>query len=906
MIKTISHYEIRECLGQGAMGTVYRAVDVRLGRPVAVKLLRAEGAASEESKKRFVHEARAASALNHPHIVTIYDIGRDEGVDFIAMEYVPGISLANLVERGRLKTVEAVRYAAQIADALAAAHAAGIVHRDLKPANIIVSEKGTLKVLDFGLAKLTESALASSDAGATTDTLAGPARLQTAEGTILGTAAYMAPEQAEGRPADARSDVFSFGAVLYEMVTGRRAFSGDSKMSTLLAVLSREPERPSAVVPDVPRDLEKLIARCLRKGPDRRWQSMADVKVALEELLEDSQLSGPSLPIKRAASIRLWPALTAVGAAGLVLFAAWWRMERTPPVETRQPSLVRLTSDLAWTDNPAISLDGKLLAYASDRSGDRNADIWVQQIPDGTPHRLTRRGENIEPSFSADGSRIAFESSERGGGVFIMPTLGGEPRLLVAGAFSPRYSPDGAWIAYGVNEPAGVAVYVAPASGGPARRIAPGFHAARAHVWSPDGRHLLFWGQRERDAAPENNVDWYVAPVDGGAPVATHARGAIAREGFEAFHGLPVADAWVRAGDRIIFHAHAGDSQNVWQISISPATWQVRERAQRVTFGTTDEAAASVTADGRMVFISRTRGADIWSLPIDVERGRALGPARRLTEDTADDYDLGLSRNGGRLVFRSRRGGRFDLVLKDLRTNAEDVLTQSAVEGYPIISSDGSRIAYSVQQNGTMPVFVVAASGGAPQQVCEQCGPLEDWSPDGIAILYVTLRDPSGVGLLRIGSAPDDDWLRHPTYGIYNPRLSSDGAWISFNARAHRMASAHVFVAPVRQSVVASAKEWITVVEDGEAPSWSPQGHLLYFWSNRDGAPCLWAQRLDAATRRPVEAPLAIQHFHSRGLSTRNLHAGAPDIAVGRDQIVFNLGDQTGNVWMTELPAIRD
>ncbi len=274
MSGTLSHYEILERLGEGGMGTVYRAVDTRLGRAVAVKLLRPELAGCGENQKRFIQEARAASALNHPHIITIYDIGQDQGADFIAMEYVAGSSLAYRLARGRLSIGEAVNYAVQIADALAAAHAAGIVHRDLKPANIIVSSSGTIKVLDFGLAKLTERSPADANDGVTTDTPTAPLQQQTEEGTILGTASYMSPEQAEGKRADARSDVLSFGAILYEMVTGDRAFRGDTKMSTLLAVISKEPESPSRLTRGLSRDLEKLIERCLRKnrsGAGNQW-----------------------------------------------------------------------------------------------------------------------------------------------------------------------------------------------------------------------------------------------------------------------------------------------------------------------------------------------------------------------------------------------------------------------------------------------------------------------------------------------------------------------------------------------------------------------------------------------------------------------------------------------------------
>src|SRR5687767_9021255 len=567
--KTIAHYELLSPIGEGGMGVVYRAVDTRLGRPVAVKLLRNDGAIDGERRKRFVQEARAAPALNHPHIVTIYDIGRDAGVDFIAMEYIVGASLASLMRRQKLAIDEALKYAVQVADGLSAAHAAGILHRDLKPGNIMVSDKGVAKVLDFGLAKLTESAaeLTPTDPGGITDNLPRDDALETAEGTILGTAAYMSPEQAQGRPADRRSDVFSFGVVLYELITGRRPFDGDSRMSTLAAILTSEVEAPTHVVPELSRDLERLIVRCLRKDPERRWQSMADLKVALEDLREESHTG--QLPVAPAAAPVRWRRDAIIAGASVVAIAVAigiWQSQQTPPVLPR-PSLIRLTSDLGWTDFPAISLDGKILAYASDRSGEGNLDIWVQHIPDGAPVRLTRHAaDDVDPSFSADGSRVAFQSSRAGGGIYVMPTLGGEERLLASRAFSPRFSPDGNWIAYLVAEKGGGRIYVAPAAGGPAAPMTADFYRAQAPVWSPDGRNLLFWGQRHRDAKPEDNVDWYVTSIPGGTPALTSARRLLVREGFRAVHGLPFPDAWVSAGNRILFHGNVGDSSNLWQV----------------------------------------------------------------------------------------------------------------------------------------------------------------------------------------------------------------------------------------------------------------------------------------------------------------------------------------------------
>src|SRR5262249_54686544 len=260
--KTISHYRILEKLGEGGMGVVYKARDSHLDRFVALKILPAERMADPDRKRRFVQEAKAASSLNHPHIVTIYDIDQQEGIDFIAMEFVPGKTLDHLIPRHGMRLNEALKVSVQMADALAAAHAVGIVHRDLKPANVMVGENGLVKILDFGLAKLTEQAeTAKPDA----KTLQSDIDRQTEEGTILGTVSYMSPEQAEGRKIDARSDIFSFGSVLYEITTGERAFQGNSKMSTLAAILNKDPKHVRELSESIPAELERIITRCLRK-----------------------------------------------------------------------------------------------------------------------------------------------------------------------------------------------------------------------------------------------------------------------------------------------------------------------------------------------------------------------------------------------------------------------------------------------------------------------------------------------------------------------------------------------------------------------------------------------------------------------------------------------------------------
>jgi serine/threonine-protein kinase len=328
--RMISHFEVIEKLGEGGMGVVYKARDTHLDRFVALKLLRPDAVSDPERRRRFVQEAKSASALNHPNIMHIYDIDESDGSLFIAMEYVNGLTLERAIQEGGLRLQENLRWAAQIADGLAAAHAAGIVHRDLKPSNIMVTPQGLVKILDFGLAKLMEPAVNESQETATVHAHKG-----TAEGVVIGTAAYMSPEQAEGRKVDARSDVFSFGAVLYELMTGQQAFRGSTRMATISSVIRDEPAAISSISPGTPAELDRMVQRCMRKDPERRAQNMADIKVQLEEIREETA-SGirpppiaqpPEAPRSRVSKKAVWSAAALLLIVGIAA-AVWWRVSQ--------------------------------------------------------------------------------------------------------------------------------------------------------------------------------------------------------------------------------------------------------------------------------------------------------------------------------------------------------------------------------------------------------------------------------------------------------------------------------------------------------------------------------------------------------------------------------------------------
>ena len=438
-------YQLDELLGAGGMGEVYRARDTRLNRTVAIKVLPHDKVADPDSERRFLQEARAVSALNHPHIVTLHDIVHEAGIDFLVMEYVPGKSLDRLIPAKGLPRIEPLGYAQQMAGALAAAHAAGIVHRDIKPANVIVTPEGDVKILDFGLAKLVERGL--EDPGAETRTRAASL---TEPGVVMGTTAYMSPEQASGRELDHRTDLFSLGVVLYEMLSGRRPFRGASRVETMNATIN------SAAPPlSQPRELEDILEKALAKDPRDRYQHAGDLGLDLRRFLQ-RPLEAPHATPGTGRDRRVPWIVAAV--LLLALPVAWWAGRRAvsmPETASSEAiSITPLTTNLGYNGEATIAPDSQTIAYVSDRTG--RFDIFLRQIGTGADIALTRdQGDNIQPAFSPDGRQIAFVSSRAsgsgifypgfdnpmtGGDIWVMPALGGIPRRIVKDGNFPSWS----------------------------------------------------------------------------------------------------------------------------------------------------------------------------------------------------------------------------------------------------------------------------------------------------------------------------------------------------------------------------------------------------------------------------------------------------------------------------------
>ena len=426
--RTVSHYRIVEKLGGGGMGVVYKARDTRLDRTVALKFLPAEQFDNKTARERFEREARAASALNHPHICTIYDIDDHDGQPFISMELLEGQTLKHRILRGPLATAETLDLAIQIADALDAAHAKGIVHRDIKPANIFVTARGVAKVLDFGLAKWTSEREPAESAVET----ATVEKDLTRPGTALGTVAYMSPEQVLGKLVDTRTDLFSLGVVLYETVTRTLPFAGDTSGAVFDAILHKAPTAPVRLNPEVPDELERVINKCLEKDKDLRYQSASELRADLKRLKRDTS-SADSVaraaprPGRRRGRVLPWLAAGALVGAGAF---GWWSWSRRSPRVPAQPlKITPFATELGSKWWPRLSPDGEKVAYGWRGPDGDNWDIYVKALGVGTkPLRLTEHpAEELKPVWSPDGRQIAFvRAAPSGAAVYTVPSLGGQ------------------------------------------------------------------------------------------------------------------------------------------------------------------------------------------------------------------------------------------------------------------------------------------------------------------------------------------------------------------------------------------------------------------------------------------------------------------------------------------------
>ncbi len=903
----LGQYRIGRQLGSGGMGEVYLATHLILGRDVALKTLRPEAVGDDAQVSPLIREARAASALDHPNIVTVHDVANADGIVYIAMEYIEGQTLRQVLAQRIPSLKEALQYAIQIAGALAAAHDAGVLHLDVKPGNIMMARRNLVKVVDFGLARRFDPP------GPSYKKEDAPTRSM--ESSPIwpggGTVGYMSPEQIQFSGVDARSDIFSFGIVLYEMLTRVRPFAAPSDIAVNANILRAEPTPIHEIAPDVPVELANLVNFCLRKDPADRARSMHDVAHMLAAVREatERRTEAPATGSKRGrrwlvAAIAATLALIAGAAAGVAV------LSRGSHARLR-PSLRRITWDDGLAESPALSNDGSLVAFASDRAGGKNLDIYVRHMSGGEPIRLTSNpADETDPSFSPDGGMIAFRSERQGGGVYIMPSFGGQERLVAPRGNSPRFSPDGKWIAYWIGEWANTApsarMYIVPATGGTPRQLQPSFADARFPIWAPDGAHILFQGVDVWKSDTDPNPDWWVTPVDEskplGAAVKTGAWDSITRSGLPYIYA---PGGWRRG--RVVFPARDDSARFVLQIPVSTQTWRVQGPAEALTFGTGIEGDPYPSASGAVAFASSQYEINLWSRSLD-ESGRPMDKeAQKLTAGAAYHSSASMSANGTRMVFLLGRSPSRNVWIRDLATGQESAVTVDAADKCSAaISADGSRVAWSGCGPGPEPVYLAGINSdlsiAIPEKVCADCGRVVDWSRTGDSILFVDRSHPVRVGVLTLSSGLRT-MISSSRYNLNRARYSPDGNWIALGAAQMRDDRAQLFAIPLRNGEPAPESAWVSITNAdfwNDNPVWTERGDALLFYSRRDGFGCIWRQAVNRATKQPEGLPTEVVQFHGGRLSIAELTGLLPSLSLVHDRLVFNALEVTGSIWVLD------
>ena len=852
-------YEILSPLGAGGMGEVYRARDPSLGREVALKTLPTSVAADPEHLARFEREARLLASLNHPGIATIHGIERGESGPFLVLELVEGETLAERLAAGPLAVPEALKICRQIADALAAAHDRGVVHRDLKPANVKITPQDRVKVLDFGLAK--SSAPLSGSGGSVSPTVG--ADTATKSGMILGTPAYMSPEQARGKAVDKRADIWSFGCVLYETLTGKKAFDGESASDCIAAILHHEPDW-NALPPKTPPPVRHLLHRCLEKDANRRLRDAGDAQLEIEEGL------APALAPRRLARQFLWPVFVVIAAVAVLFLASRILRRGATATGVRQPKLSQVTFAEGIESSPAWSLDGARLAYTAAAGGLRK--IFVKDLRSSEERRLTSgEFDDIQPAWSPDGRVILFARSQEparriepgdvfgqydGGDVWAIDVASGRETRLVENAFNPSFSPDGKRVALDASWAGPRRIWIVDATGHNPQQATTDVSEAVAHVrprWSPDGKRIVFQNI-ERTKFDVRVVD-----------LASKSLTWVTNDLFQ-----DIDPVWSPSGRFIYFSSYRSGGLNLWRSEIR-ADGTPAGPPQQLTTGAGQDIESAPSPDGRrLAFAILKQNADLWKLPVSPETGRptgepvevvattredsrgawspdgkwiafnsdrsgemniwlrslADGSTREVTKGPGGDFQSNWSPDGKWIAFFSSRSGNADIWKVEVATSRLVQLTKTpSIDINPFFSPDGRQIAYQSDKGGRLEVWVMSSDGGDPRQLTRVgvSGHFLRWTRDGRSIVF---RCPCGGKAQTLQVAVSGDEPR-PLAEM------SGGAHMSFSPDFSRIMDVvghkTLWVSPITGGKPEKVFEFADSDVRIDYPVWSPDGRFVLF-----------------------------------------------------------------------------
>ena len=866
-------YEVQSLLGSGGMGEVYRARDTRLDRIVAIKVQPQHRSSDPQRRQRFEREARAISALNHPNICHLYDVGSQDGTDYLVMEYLEGETLAARLARGRLPLDVTLRYASEVADALDTAHRRGIVHRDLKPGNIFLTKHGESKVLDFGLAKLDDN-----EADAETRTAGGTSsEVLTTPGIAMGTVAYMSPEQARGEDLDARTDIFSFGAVLYEMATGKMAFPGRTSAIVFKAILDQTPPALREVVPSLPAKLDQVVEKALEKDRNLRYQSAADLRADLTRLTRDTETGrtpvSPSRSVRprRKAWIGALVALLLI-AIGLLL---WKRFARLGIAAEgfRNPAIMRLSSteDVQWA---RISKEGRYFAYISEKNG--RFSLWVRQTAVANAVQIVRpQPYPIKGlTFTPDGNYLDYTLFEevRTAHIYQIPVLGGPPRLLTNNAFSGvTFSPDGRRMAFCRIGPAGTEAYliVASADGGEERTVlthkisfASWSGVFQNLQWSPDGNNIVASAVGNENGS-EKTYLWLIDPVHG-----TEKR--VPGPGWRNIFDLD----WLPDGSGLVAVAQpkSGVPAQLWFITYPGGV------VRQVSHDLYEYLSASLSGDGHaMVAVQQNTQAGLW-----VGNTATASNLKQITSGRMDGMGGIAWAPQNRIVYGANHLDNWDLFIVDVDGTHERQLTfDKQYHGAPTVCNEGRSVVYEADTGEPRHLWRLDLQGGASTQLTNGLGEsLPACAGNGQEVFFLGLLEGNATRPLKVaitGGAPVQISSQHVATG---PVPSPDQRHIKFSAFA-KDGTAGIRIV----SMQTGAEEWIfkipaTLDPNGDLSTWGPDSRSLVASDLRNGTPNLW--KFPLFREAPPEQ---LTHFDSGVIFTQRFSPDGKFIAISKGSI---------------------
>jgi Tol biopolymer transport system component/serine/threonine protein kinase len=880
--ETISHYRLLEQLGAGGMGVVYKGLDLKLGRTVALKFLPDHLAKDRAALDRFQREARSASALNHPGICTVFEIDEADGHAFIAMELLEGTSLKDRFAAGRLGIDEVLDIGSQLADALHAAHSKGILHRDIKPANIFIRTDGRVKILDFGLAKLGAVAEQLWDDDETAAMLSTP-------GTILGTAAYMSPEQVLAKPLDARSDLFSFGVVLYEMSTGERLFTGPPA-ALYGAVLHQHPPPPSMRWQDIPSAFDQIVLKALEKDREVRYQTAAELRADLRRLRRDtdiarisSEISSSSIdrrglePPPSTTRWRKWIVPVAVLVVAGIIYVLTLIPRRSGQASaTVTGNFTQLTEQQGLEAYPSLAPDGSSVVYAARMAG--NWDIYLQRVDGKKMINLTgdSADDDTQPAFSPDGERIAFRSDRNGGGLFLMGATGESVRRVSDFGYNPAWSPDGKSIVC-ATEPIDLpnnrlsvsALWVIDAATGRKQRIFEG--DAVQPSWSPHGHRIAYWM-----ASASGQRDIWTIPAQGGQPVPVTLD--------VRWDWNPV---WSPDGEYLYFSSDRGGSMNLWRLRIDERTGAVGGAPEPVTTPSSNSGYISFARNGtKIAYLAQLFVQNLSRIQFDADKERTAESAVRVSQSTRDLHFADVAPDGEWVAFSDDES--ICLIHPD-GSGFRQLTGDSNKERGPRWSPDGKRIAFYSNRSGSYQIWTIKPDGDGLQQVTDQPNtsglfhPV--WSPDGRTITASSFEGTSHI--VDVSKA----WSEQRPRTL--PPLGTTGrsfvAW-AWSATGRRLAGWQLSSDGASAGITVydtTSRTYQKLSDSGRHPIWLRDERRLLFADKRK----LFLLKLESGTTQQLTMPFGFAEEFSLSSDGR--------------WIYFVEAVREGDVWLMEITSER-